>query len=80
MLIAFATFIMILAIPHISSESSLLGALLVMSAIRSLGAGIQTPAADAVFAVSTLRTTLMINIVTVILEWASHGVLFSIWA
>ena len=42
MLIAFATFIMVLAIPHISSEPALLGGLLVMSVIRSLGAGIQT--------------------------------------
>ncbi len=40
MLIAFATFIMVLAIPHISSEPTLLGGLLVMSVIRSLGAGI----------------------------------------
>ena len=102
MLIAFATFIMVLAIPHISSESALLGGLLVMSVVRSFGAGIQTPAvnavipqlvpaqqlmrynginaamqsvvnfaapaaAGAVFAVSTLRTTLMIDIVTAIL-------------
>lgn len=102
MLIAFATFIMVLAIPHISSESALLGGLLAMSVVRSLGAGIQTPAvnamipqlvpteqlmrynginaamqsavnfaapaaAGAVFAVSTLRTTLMIDIVTAIL-------------
>ena len=102
MLIAFATFIMVLAIPHISSEPALLGGLLVMSVIRSLGAGIQTPAvntvipqlvpedqlmrynginatmqsivnfaapvaAGAVFAISTLRTTLMIDIVTAIL-------------
>ena len=37
MLIAFATFIMVLAIPHISSEPALLGGLLVMSVIRSLG-------------------------------------------
>ena len=102
MLIAFATFIMVLAIPHISSESALLGGLLVMSVVRSFGAGIQTPAvnavipqlvpaqelmrynginatvqsvvnfaapaaAGAVFAVSTLRTTLMIDIVTAVL-------------
>ena len=102
MLIAFATFIMVLAIPHISSEPALLGGLLVMSVIRSLGAGIQTPAvnavipqlvpedqlmrynginatmqsivnfaapaaAGAVFAISTLRMTLMIDIVTAIL-------------
>ena len=90
------------SIPHISSEPALLGGLLVMSVIRSLGAGIQTPAvnavipqlvpedqlmrynginatmqsivnfaapaaAGAVFAISTLRTTLMIDIVTAIL-------------
>ena len=48
MLIAFATFIMVLAIPHISSKPALLGGLLVMSVIRSLGAGIQTPAVNAV--------------------------------
>ena len=48
MLIAFATFIMVLAIPHIASEPALLGGLLVMSVIRSLGAGIQTPAVNAV--------------------------------
>ena len=102
MLIAFATFIMVLAIPHILSEPALLGGLLVMSVVRSFGAGIQTPAvnavipqlvpaqqlmrynginatmqsvvnfaapaaAGAVFAVSTLRTTLMIDIVTAVL-------------
>ena len=102
MLIAFATFIMVLAISHISSEPILLSGLLVMSIIRSLGAGIQSPAvnavipqlvpedqlmrynginatmqsivnfaapaaAGAVFAVSTLSTTLMIDIVTAIL-------------
>lgn len=102
LLIAFVTFVMVLAIPHISSEPALLGGLLVMSVIRSLGAGIQTPAVNAiipqlvpedqlmrynginatmqsivnfaapaaagvVFAISTLRTTLMIDIVTAIL-------------
>lgn len=102
LLIAFVTFVMVLAIPHISSEPALLGGLLVMSVIRSLGAGIQTPAvnavipqlvpedqlmrynginatmqsivnfaapaaAGAVFAISTLRMTLMIDIVTAIL-------------
>ena len=102
MLIAFATFIMVLAITHISSEPALLGGLLVMSVVRSFGAGIQTPAvnavipqlvpaqqlmrynginatmqsvvnfaapaaAGAVFAVSTLRTTLTIDIVTAVL-------------
>ena len=102
MVIAFATFIMVQAIPHISSEPALLGGLLVMSVVRSLGAGIQTPAVNAVipqfvpaeqlmrynginaamhsavnfaapaaagvvFAVSTLRAMLMIDIVTAIL-------------
>ena len=102
MLIAFATFLMVLAIPYISSEPALLGGLLIMSAVRSLGAGIQTPAvnavipqlvpeehlmryngihasmqaivnfaapaaAGAVFAISTLQATLMIDIATAIL-------------
>ena len=102
MLIAFATLIMVLVIPHISSKPALLGGLLAMSVVRSLGAGIQTPAvnavipqlvpenqlmrynginatmqsvvnfaapaaAGAVFAVSTLRTMLMIDIVTAII-------------
>lgn len=102
MVIAFATFIMVQAIPYISSEPALLGGLLVMSVVRSLGAGIQTPAVNAVipqlvpaeklmrynginaamqsivnfaapaaagvvFAVSTLRAMLMIDIVTAIL-------------
>ena len=101
-LIAFSTFLMVLAIPHISSEPVLLGSLLLMSLIRSLGAGIQTPAVNAVipqlvpqeklmrynglngamqslvnfaapaaagaaFALGTLRTTLMIDIITAIL-------------
>ena len=48
LLIAFVTFVMVLAIPHISSEPALLGGLLVMSVIRSLGAGIQTPAVNAI--------------------------------
>lgn len=47
-LIALATLVMMLAIPHISSGTSLLLGLLGMSAIRSLGAGIQTPAVNAV--------------------------------
>ena len=102
LLIAVATFIMVLAIPQISSESTLLGGLLVMSIIRSLGAGIQMPAVNAVipqlvpedqlmryngiyvtmqsivnfvapaaagvfFTISTLRMTLMIDIITVVL-------------
>lgn len=107
-LIACVTFIMVLAIPYISSEPALLGGLLVMSVIRSLGAGIQTPAvnavipqlvpedqlmrcnginatmqsivnfaapaaAGAVFAISTLRTMLMIDIITAIV---GNGLLF----
>ena len=48
LLIAFVTFIMIMAIPHISTEPDLLAGLLVMSVLRSLGAGIQTPAVNAV--------------------------------
>ena len=47
-LIAFVTLLMIFAIPLISSNTALLSSLLVMSAIRSLGAGIQTPAVQAV--------------------------------
>ena len=101
-LIAFATLIMVCTVPLITSKPALLAALLVMSAIRSLGAGIQTPAvnavipqlvpkeqlmrynginasmqavvnftapaaAGAVFAISTLRTTLMIDIVTAVI-------------
>ena len=41
-LIASATFIMVLIIPKLSSEPALLGGLLLMSVIRSAGAGIQT--------------------------------------
>lgn len=47
-LIALATFLMVLAIPHITDQTVILGSLLVMSAIRSFGAGIQTPAVNAV--------------------------------
>ena len=47
-LIAIVTLMMVFAIPYISSEPSLLGGLLLMSVIRSLGAGIQTPAVNAV--------------------------------
>lgn len=101
-LTALATLAMLLTIPHITSQPLFLGGLLLMSAIRSLGAGIQTPAvnavipqlvpekhlmhynginaamqsavqfaapaaAGAIFAVSTLDTVLMIDIVTAIL-------------
>lgn len=47
-LIALATFLMVLAFPQITDRTVLLGGLLVMSVIRSLGAGIQTPAVNAV--------------------------------
>lgn len=46
--IAAVTFIMMLAMPFIREEKFLLGGLLVMSIIRSVGAGIQTPAVNAV--------------------------------
>lgn len=47
-LIALVTFLMVLAIPHITDKTVILGGLLAMSVIRSLGAGIQTPAVNAV--------------------------------
>ena len=47
-LIALVTFLMALAIPHITDKTVILGGLLVMSVIRSFGAGIQTPAVNAV--------------------------------
>ena len=47
-LIALATLLMVLAIPHITNQTVILGGLLVMSVIRSFGAGIQTPAVNAV--------------------------------
>lgn len=47
-LTALATLAMLLTIPHIASQPLFLGGLLLMSAIRSLGAGIQTPAVNAV--------------------------------
>ena len=46
--IAAVTFVMILLMPYISTEPLLLGALLLMSIIRSIGAGIQSPAVNAV--------------------------------
>lgn len=45
--IAAVTLVMVLAIPYISDEPTLLGGLLVMSVLRSLGAGIQYPAVNA---------------------------------
>ncbi len=46
--IAIATAMMFFAMPGISGDAVLLGALLVLSIIRSLGAGVQTPAVSAV--------------------------------
>lgn len=48
LVIASVTLAMMLAIPYISSESVLLSGLLMMSVIRSLGAGVQMPAVNAV--------------------------------
>lgn len=47
-MIAFVTFLMALAMPRIKDKTVILGGLLVMSVIRSLGAGIQAPAVNAV--------------------------------
>ena len=100
--IAVVTFVMILLMPYISTEPILLGALLLMSVIRAVGAGIQSPAVNAVIpqfvpkehlmrynginatmqsvvqfaapaaagvvlAMSTLRATLMVDVLTAIL-------------
>ena len=46
--ITIATFIMFLVMPMISSDFVLLSALLVISIVRSIGAGVQTPAVNAV--------------------------------
>ena len=46
--IAMVTLAMMLLMPYISNQTILLGALLIMSILRSLGAGIQTPAVNAV--------------------------------
>ena len=46
--ITIATLIMFLVIPMISSDFVLLSALLVISIVRSIGAGVQTPAVNAV--------------------------------
>lgn len=101
-LIAAVTLAMMLIMPHITEESVLLAALLLMSIIRSAGAGIQNPAVNAVIpqlfpekhlmrynginatmqsvvqfgapaaaavvlTMSTLRTTLLIDILTAII-------------
>ncbi len=98
-LISIVTLAMVLLMPSIKDDSVLIGALLVMSVIRSLGAGVQTPAvsaiipqlvpeehlmrynginatmqsvvqfaapaaAGALLSVSTLRTTLFVDIIT----------------
>lgn len=47
-LIAAVTLAMLLTMPYITNEPVLLGGLLIMSVIRSLGAGVQTPAVNAV--------------------------------
>lgn len=47
-LIAVITFIMVLLIPYIKAEPTLLSGLLIMSIFRSFGAGVQTPAVNAV--------------------------------
>ncbi len=47
-LIAAVTLIMMLIMPHLTTDSMLLTALLMMSIIRSAGAGIQNPAVNAV--------------------------------
>lgn len=46
--ITIATLVMVFVMPAISSDSLLLSALLVVSMIRSIGAGVQTPAVNAV--------------------------------
>ncbi len=46
--IAAVTLVMMLAMPHITSNPALLSGLLVMSMIRSLGSGVQTPAVNAI--------------------------------
>ena len=58
-LIACATLIMLLALPYITSRRVLLGGLLVMSVVRSLGAGIQTPAVQSVIPQLVPREQLM---------------------
>lgn len=47
-LIAAVTLLMYFLMPYLASQPLLLGALLVMSVIRSLGAGVQTPAVNAI--------------------------------
>lgn len=101
-IIAVATFILMILMPGITNDTVLLSAILVVSVVRSLGAGVQTPAvnsvipelvpeenlmkfnginatmqsivqfaapiaAGAVLTFSTLRTTLLIDIVTAML-------------
>ncbi|QHQ61484.1 MFS transporter [Anaerocolumna sedimenticola] len=100
--IAAVTLVMILAMPYITSKPALLIGLLILSIIRSLGAGVQTPAvnavipqlvpkeqlmrynginatmqsivqfaapaaAGAIFSISTLRSTMMVDIFTAVI-------------
>ncbi len=46
--IAAVTLLLLLLMPHIGQDAVLLGAILFISALRSIGAGIQTPAVNAV--------------------------------
>ena len=57
--IAVVTLIMMLIIPYLKDDFSLLCGLLIMSAIRSLGAGIQTPAVNAVISQLVPESQLM---------------------
>ena len=57
--IAAVTLLMILVIPHIRETETLLSALLLISALRSAGAGIQTPAVSAVIPSLVPETELM---------------------
>lgn len=101
-MIAMITLAMVMAMPHISNEPAVIGGLLIMSVIRSFGAGIQTPAVNAVIpqlvpekqlmrfnginatmqsvvqftapavagallTISTLQTTLLIDVVTAVI-------------
>lgn len=56
---AAVTLLLLAAIPHLSSESLVLSGFLLASALRSLGAGIQTPAVNAVIPQLTPEGQLM---------------------
>ncbi len=47
-IIAISTLVLVLLLPHISNDNTVFIALLIASVIRSLGAGIQTPAVSSV--------------------------------